>query len=105
MYLFAAPPRPDPPRLVSVQVTTTTTFSVTWLAPTASTANRISSYILMLTDELTGSAINVTTTSTSYTFSGLQEYRNYSCLVYSVSRYGPISLSTITVRTTTLEAG
>jgi len=59
----------------------------------------------MLTDDLTESAINVTTTSTSYTFSGLQEYRNYSCQVYAVSRYGPISFHTAVVRTTTLETG
>ena len=102
---MSAPPRPDPPRSVSVQQTTTTTITITWLPPIASIGNTIASYILILTDELTGSTTNRTTVSTTYTFTGLEEYRNYSCQVRAVSRYGPTSVLTATVITTTLETG
>ncbi len=87
-------------RVLSV---TATTFTVTWLAPVASTVNRISNYVLTLVDEFSRTSINITTTSTSHTFAGLQEYRNYSYLVYAASRYGPISVSTASLTATTLE--
>ena len=90
---------------MSIQETTTTTITITWLPPIASIGNSIASYILILTDELTGSTSNHTAVSTTHTFSGLEEYRNYSCQVKAVSRYGPISVLTAVVLATTLEAG
>ena len=90
---------------MSIQETTTTTITITWLPPIASIGNSIASYILIFTDELTGSTSNHTAVSTTYTFSGLEEYHNYSCQVKAVSRYGPISVLTAVVIATTLEGG
>ena len=92
---------------MGVQVTTigTTTITIIWVAPTASIANRISTYILVLSE--TGGSFSITqsVTGTSFTFTGLQEYRIYSCVITAVSLYGPISTTTVPVSAITLEAG
>ncbi len=105
LYLFfVAPPRPDPPTSVVITGAGTTTITIIWLAPIASIGNRISSYTLFLT-ETGGTTVTVSVSGTSYTFSGLQEYRTYSCVLTAVSIYGPISVATAAVITTTLQAG
>ena len=102
--MFTAPPRPDPPTSVQVTSIGTTTITITWNAPVASVGNNISMYVLNLT-ESGGATITQSVTGTSYTFTGLQEYRTYSCVITAVSFYGPISVATPAVYATTQQAG
>ena len=99
-----APPIPDPPTSVVVTSITTTTITISWVAPTPSLGNQITSYTLVLTGA-GGTVITRSVSGTSLTFTGLQEYRVYSCVVTAVSLYGPVSASTTAVTATTLEAG
>ena len=99
-----APPIPDPPTSVVVTAITTTTITITWVAPTPSLGNQITSYTLVLTGA-GGTVITRSVSGTSLTFTGLQEYRVYSCVITAVSLYGPVSASTTAVTATTLEAG
>ena len=103
--IFVAPPRPDPPTSVRITTTGATMFTIVWVAPTPSIGNRISTYNLSLTEDGgTTTNVLVSGTSTLHTFTGLQEYRSYSCVIITVSVYGPLSIATAAVNTTTLEA-
>lgn len=103
-YSYTAPPRPDPPTSVLVTSTGATSFTVMWVAPSPS--NNISSYSLFLTESGgTTVTVSVPSGSTSYNFTGLEEYRTYSCMITAVSIYGPVSVATVSVSTTTLQAG
>ncbi len=107
MYCFTtctAPPRPDPPTSVQITAIETSNMTITWVAPTPSIINRISTYNLVLT-ERDGTTITVSTPSTSYTFTGLEEYRIYTCVITSVSIYGPVSVETPPVSNRTLQTG
>ena len=73
-----------------------------------SVGNRISGYTLVLTEVGGGGGIitiTTTGTGTTYTFTGLQEYRTYTCVITAISIYGPISVSTPPITIMTLEAG
>lgn len=98
-----APPRPDPPTSVSVTSVGTTTITIMWVAPSAS--NNISTYSLVLTEN-GGSTITVSAPggTTSYNFTGVEEYRVYFCMITAVSIYGPVSVTTTPVSVTTLIA-
>lgn len=100
VFLSLAPPRPDPPGSVRITSMGTTTITITWLAPAASVGNRISHYSLVLTG---GATITVSASGTSYTFTGLQEYTRYSCVITAVNIYGLISVPSAAASTTTLE--
>ena len=88
---------------MSVQITSTgtTTITIVWEAPLTSMIN---SYILTLTDT-DGGSITQSVTGTTYTFTGLQEYRTYSCVIVAVNLYGAVSEATAPVNTTTLQTG
>lgn len=100
---ITAPPRPDPPTSVSITSIGTTDITIIWVAPTPSVGNRISTYNLVLT-ESGGGTITASTPGTSYTFTGLEEYRTYTCVITAVSIYGPVSVATVPVSNTTIEA-
>lgn len=91
-----------------MQVTSveTTSITITWVAPAITLANRISYYNVLLTEsEENGTNFTQAVTGTSYTFTGLQEYTNYTYVITAVSIYGPVSVATAPVTETTLESG
>ena len=100
---YTAPPVPESPTSVSIVFTGATVITLTWVEP--SQMNNISSYNLLLF-ESGGSNITISVPSgtTSYNFTGLEEYRDYSCVIIAVSIYGPSSVATIPVTTQTLQA-
>ena len=102
---LVAPPRPDPPRSVRLSATGTTTVTFVWVAPVASVGNRIATYNLVLTESGGATTFTRSVTGTSHTFTGLQEYRTYSCVITAVSIYGPVSVPTAPVSGTTQQAG
>ena len=99
-----APPRPNPPTSVTISSVGTTTLTVTWVEPPPN--NNISTYDIALT-ESGGSTITmiVLVGTSTYTFVGLEEYRTYSCVIIATSIYGPLSVPTTAVSSTTLETG
>ena len=103
-FYYVAPPRPDLPTFVRITSLGTTNLTVAWVAPSPSVSNRISTYDLVLTDS-GGTTITISTPGTSYTFTGLEEYRTYTCVITSVSIYGPISVATSPVSNTTQQTG
>lgn len=101
------PTDPGPPTSVLLTNIGTTSATVTWTAPSYQSNNRITYFVLILADLKFGfPSINITVSSTtlSYTFTGLEEFGSYGCDVLSVSEYGLFSIS-ISTTINTLATG
>ena len=106
-HTLAALPVPDPPLSVQVTSITPTTASVTWSAPPFDPTNLISFYNLTVSEDTFGLPdieVMYTELTFQYTFTGLEEYVNYTCDVISVGVFGTFSAPT-SANFTTLEAG
>lgn len=92
------------PTSVVVMTTGTTTANITWAPPDPNLQNGvIIYYTLILTDLMFGMPERVhNTTSTSFSFTGLEEYTRYGCKVAAatIGGLGPFSTP---VRFTTFE--
>ena len=83
----------------------TTTVSISWIAPTSYNPDRIVRYDIEVTEGQLGlSPVKVNSMETSVLVTGLEEHNKYSCKVAAVSnsQVGPFSSL---VNFTTLEAG
>ena len=106
-HTLTALPVPDPPLSVQVTSITTTTASITWSAPPFDPTNLIAFYNLTVGEDTFGLPdieIMYTGLTYQYTFTGLEEYVNYTCDVISVGVFGTFSAPAST-NFTTLEAG
>ena len=105
LYLLLAP---DPPTDVQISSSGTTTATFMWQAPVVNSQNQLNviiSYVVLLTQEqLNISERIVNITSTSYSFTSLEEFTTYSCQVAAVSGKGVGMFSSL-VNFTTEEAG
>ena len=106
-HMLTALPVPDPPLSVQVTSVTTTTASITWSAPPFDPMNLIAFYNLTVSEDTFGLPdieIMHTGLTFQYTFTGLEEYVNYTCDVISVGVFGTFS-APASANFTTLEAG
>lgn len=105
--MYTALPVPDSPLSVEVTSVTTTTVSITWSAPPFDPANLIAFYNLTVSEDTFGLpdiVVMYTGLTFQYTFTGLEEYVNYTCNVISVGVFGTFS-DPASANFTTLEAG
>ena len=79
-----------PPRNMGVSVTGSTSSRVTWMPPSIADQNGvIIFYSLILRDLQFNSSDRIFNSSTtSYTFSALNEYNRYSCLIAAATYVG-----------------
>ena len=90
------------PLNVTIEGFTATTVTVSWRPPTI---DNIIQYDIELSEEEFGlSTVRASTTGTSVTVTGLEEYNTYECKVASVSSSGAGPFST-PINFTTMEAG
>ena len=76
-------------------------MTISWQAPPPDPTVTIASYRLVVSETEFGLNDTVAfTTMTSYTFTGLEEYNNYTCSVVAVSTYGGVSNETVIPFTT-----
>lgn len=75
---------------VAIELETSTTASISWQPPPLEDQNGpIIYYNLILTDLVFGfEDIEVNVTSLNYTFTYLEEYATYSCIIAAVSQEG-----------------
>ena len=93
------------PQNVTIESITATTVTVSWIPPTIDNPDNIIQYDIELSEEEFGlSTLRASTTGTSVTVTGLEEYNTYGCKVAAVSSAGAGPFSS-TVNFTTLEAG
>ena len=105
--MYTALPVPDSPLSVEVTSITTTAVSITWSAPPFDPANLIAFYNLTVSEDTFGLPdieVMYTGLTFQYTFTGLEEYVNYTCNVISVGVFGTFS-DPASANFTTLEAG
>ena len=76
-------------------------MTISWQAPPPDPTVTITSYRLVVSETEFGLNDTVaSTTMISYTFTGLEEYNNYTCSVVAVSTYGGVSNETLISFTT-----
>ena len=105
--LHTALPVPEAPPTVEVEFVNETAATISWTAPPFDPDNLITFYNLTLVDEVFGLpdiVVMFTGSVFRYTFTGLEEYGNYTCDVISVGVFGTFSFPT-SANFTTLEAG
>ena len=96
---------PDAPVNVTIGTVTTTTVSISWIAPTSYNPDRIVRYDIEVTEGQLGlSPVKVNSMETSILVTGLEEHNKYSCKVAAVSNSQVGQFSSL-VNFTTLEAG
>ena len=96
---------PDAPDAIHVITVTATTAVISWVAPPADPNNLVAFYNLTLKEKQFGLPdINATATTTTYTFTVLEEYTDYECSIISVGVFGTYSIP-VSVNFSTLEAG
>ena len=87
---------PAPPTNVQVTLINSTSVTISWQAPPPDPTVTIASYRLVVSDTQFGLNDTVASSTTnSYTFTGLEEYNNYTCSVFSVSADGVSNETTI----------
>ena len=97
----AALPVPAPPTNLRVTFINSTSVTISWQAPPPDPTVTIASYRLVVSETEFGLNDTVASaTMTSYTFTGLEEYNNYTCSVVAVSTYGAVSNETVISFTT-----
>ena len=97
----AALPDPPPPTNLQVTLINSTSVTISWQAPPPDPAITIASYRLVVSEDQFGLNDSVaSSTTTSYTFTGLEEYNNYTCSVVAVSTHGGVSNETVISFTT-----
>ena len=76
-------------------------MSISWQAPNSDPTITIASYRLVVSETEFGLNDTVaSSTTTSYTFTGLEEYDNYTCSVLAISTDGVASNETVISFTT-----
>ena len=94
-------PVPPPPTNLRVTLINSTLVTISWQAPPPDPTVTIASYRLVVSETQFGLNDSVaSSTTTSYTFTGLEEYNNYTCSVVAVSTYGGVSNETVISFTT-----
>ena len=84
-----------PPTNLRVALINSTSVTISWQAPPPVSTVTIASYRLVVSETQFGLNNSVaSSTTTSYTFTGLEEYNNYTCSVVAVSTYDVISTET-----------
>ena len=97
----AALPVPAPPTNLRVTFINSTSVTISWQAPPFDPTITIASYRLVVSETEFGLNDTVaSSTTTSYTFTGLEEYNNYTCSVVAVSTYDGVSNETVISFTT-----
>ena len=97
----AALPVPAPPTNLQVTFINSTSVTISWQAPPPDPTVTVASYRLVVSEDQFGLNDSVaSSTTTSYTFTGLEEYNNYTCSVVAVSTYGGVSNETVISFTT-----
>ena len=92
---------PAPPTNLQVTFINSTSVTISWQAPPSVSTVTITSYRLVVSENQFGLNDTVaSSTTTSYTFTGLEEYNNYTCSVVAVSTYDVISIETVISFTT-----
>ena len=92
---------PAPPTNLQVTFINSTSVTISWQAPPPDPTVTITSYRLVVSETEFGLNDTVaSTTMTSYTFTGLEEYNNYTCSVVSISTYDVVSIETVISFTT-----
>ena len=88
-YLSSLAPSSSPSNVLSY-VSGTTSATISWFPPGLNSRNGIIVYyILVLTDVgLNSSDVIINTTLTSYSFSSLEEYNVYSCVIAAATQAG-----------------
>ena len=90
---------------VTIESVTATAVSLFWTSPTIINNYDVIQYDIELTENVFGlPTVRASTTGTSVTVTGLEEYNTYGCKVASVSSSGAGPFSSL-VNFTTLEAG
>ena len=98
---YAALPVPAPPTNLRVTFINSTSVTISWQAPPFDPTITIASYRLVVSETEFGLNDTVaSSTTTSYTFTGLEEYNNYTCSVVAVSTYDGVSNETMISFTT-----
>ena len=76
-------------------------MTISWQAPPPVSTITIASYRLVVSETEFGLNDTVaSSTTTSYTFTRLEEYNNYTCSLVSISTYDVISIETVISFTT-----
>ena len=97
----AALPVPAPPTNLQVTFINSTSVTISWQAPPPDPTITIASYRLVVSETQFGLNDTVaSSTTTSYTFTGLEEHNNYICSVVAVSTDGSVSNETVISFTT-----
>ena len=95
---------PAPPTNLRVTFINSTSVNISWQAPPPVSTITIASYRLVVSENQFGLNDTIaSSTTTSYTFTGLEEYNSYTCSVVAVSTYGVISSVTAISFTTPQE--
>ena len=99
MFLHTA--LPAPPTNLQVTLINSTSVTISWQAPPPVSTITIASYRLVVSENRFGLNDTVaSSTTTSYTFTGLEEYNNYTCSVLAISTYDVVSIETVISFTT-----
>ena len=94
-------PVPASPTNLQVTLINSTSVTISWQAPPPDPTITIASYGLVVSDTEFGLNDTVaSSTTTSYTFTGLEEYNNYTCSVLAISTDGAASNETVISFTT-----
>ena len=105
MYSHAGTSVPAPPTNLQATLINSTSVNISWQAPPPVSTITIASYRLVVSETEFGLNDTVaSSTATSYTFTGLEEYNNYTCSVVAVSTYDGVSNETV-ISFTTPEGG
>ena len=92
---------PAPPTNLRVTFINSTSVTISWQAPPPVSTITIASYRLVVSETEFGLNDTVaSSTTTSYTFTRLEEYNNYTCSLVSISTYDVISIETVISFTT-----
>ena len=90
---------------MAIGTITATSVSISWTSPTTSDTDDIIRYDIELSEEQFGLAtVTTSTTETSVTVTGIEEYNTYGCKIAAVNNVGVGTFSYF-VNFTTLEAG
>ena len=104
MYSHAGTSVPAPPTNLQATLINSTSVNISWQAPPPDPTVTITSYRLVVSDTEFGLNDTVaSSTATSYIFTGLEEYNNYTCSVFAVSTDDVSNETTISF--TTLQGG
>ena len=88
------------PTNLQVTLINSTSVTISWQAPPPDPTITTASYRLVSDTEFDLNDTVASSSTTSYTFTGLEEYNNYTCSVVAVSTYGAVSNETVISFTT-----